>query len=78
MMHVPTHAYSIRNDETRRLPQTGYYLSCDQARYVANEGRCMLALARPQARKMTVARLSWEEERRLIVHAYACEVNGAY
>jgi integrase/recombinase XerD len=47
-----------------------HHLTYDQARYVAKEVRRALALERPQARKHVVARLSRDEERRLIAHAY--------
>jgi integrase/recombinase XerD len=47
-----------------------YHLTYDQARYVAKEVRRALALARPKQRKRVVARLSRDEERRLVSHAY--------
>jgi integrase/recombinase XerD len=47
-----------------------YHLTYDQARYVAREVRRLLALERPKQRKRAVARLSREEERCLIAHAY--------
>jgi integrase/recombinase XerD len=47
-----------------------YHLTYDQARYVAKEVRRSLALERPKQRKRVVARLSRDEERRLIAHAY--------
>jgi integrase/recombinase XerD len=47
-----------------------YHLTYDQARYVAKEVRWSLDLERPKTRKRVVARLSREEERRLISHAY--------
>jgi integrase/recombinase XerD len=47
-----------------------HHLTYDQARYVAKEVRRTLALARPRTRKRVVARLSRDEERRLIQHAY--------
>jgi integrase/recombinase XerD len=47
-----------------------HHLTYDQARYVAKEVRRALALERPKARKRVVARLSRDEERRLISHAY--------
>jgi integrase/recombinase XerD len=47
-----------------------YHLTYDQARYVAKEVRRALAIERPKQRKRVVARLSREEERRLISHAY--------
>jgi integrase/recombinase XerD len=47
-----------------------YHLTYDQARYVAKEVRRALALTRPKQRKRVVARLSRDEERRLVSHAY--------
>jgi integrase/recombinase XerD len=47
-----------------------HHLTYDQARYVAKEVRRALALERPKTRKRVVARLSRDEERRLISHAY--------
>jgi integrase/recombinase XerD len=47
-----------------------YHLTYDQARYVAKEVRRALTLERPKQRKRVVARLSRDEERRLIAHAY--------
>jgi integrase/recombinase XerD len=47
-----------------------YHLTYDQARYVAKEVRHALTLERPKQRKRVVARLSRDEERRLIRHAY--------
>src|SRR2546427_168267 len=47
-----------------------YHLTYDQTRYVAKEGRHALAVERPNARQRVVARLSREEEQRLITHAY--------
>jgi integrase/recombinase XerD len=46
------------------------HLTYDQARYVAKEVRRALTLERPKRRKRVVARLSRDEERRLISHAY--------
>jgi integrase/recombinase XerD len=46
------------------------HLTYDQARYVAKEVRRALTLERPEQRKRVVARLSRDEERRLISHAY--------
>jgi integrase/recombinase XerD len=51
-------------------PWRSYHLTYDQARYVAKEVRRALAIERPKQRKRVVARLSREEERRLISHAY--------
>ncbi len=47
-----------------------HHLTYDQARYVAKEVRRALALERPRTRKRVVARLSRDEEQRLIQHAY--------
>jgi integrase/recombinase XerD len=47
-----------------------YHLSYDQTHYVAKEVRRALAIERPKTRKRVVARLSREEERKLIAHAY--------
>jgi integrase/recombinase XerD len=47
-----------------------YHLTYDQTHYVAKEVRRARALERPKTRKRIVARLSREEERRLIGHAY--------
>jgi integrase/recombinase XerD len=47
-----------------------YHLTYDQTRYVAKEVRQALAVERPKSRKRVVARLSREEETRLITHAY--------
>src|SRR5215475_14570309 len=47
-----------------------YHLTYDQVRYVVKEARYALALERPKQRQRVVARLSREEERRLISHAY--------
>ena len=47
-----------------------YHLTYDQTRYVAKEGRHALAVERPKTRQRVVARLSREEEQRLITHAY--------
>jgi integrase/recombinase XerD len=47
-----------------------HHLTYDQARYVAKEVRRALSLERPKQRKRVVARLSRDEERRLISHAY--------
>jgi len=47
-----------------------YHLTYDQARYVAKEVRRALTLERPKQRKRVVARLSRDEERRLISRAY--------
>jgi integrase/recombinase XerD len=46
------------------------HLTYDQARYVAKEVRRALTLERPKQRQRVVARLSRDEERRLISHAY--------
>jgi integrase/recombinase XerD len=47
-----------------------HHLTYDQARYVAKEVRRALTLERPKQRKRVVARLSRDEERRLISYAY--------
>ena len=47
-----------------------HHLTYDQARYVSKEVRRALGLERPKTRKRAVARLSRDEERRLIQHAY--------
>jgi site-specific recombinase XerD len=47
-----------------------HHLTYDQARYVAKEVRRTLRLERPKQRKRVVARLSRDEETRLIAHAY--------
>ncbi len=47
-----------------------HHLNYDQARYVAKEVRRALALERPKTRQQVVARLSQDEERQLIAHAY--------
>ena len=47
-----------------------HHLTYDQARYVAKEVRRALAIERPMTRTRVVARLSRDEERRLIAHAY--------
>jgi integrase/recombinase XerD len=47
-----------------------YHLSYDQTHYVAKAVRRALAIERPKTRTRVVARLSREEERKLIAHAY--------
>src|ERR671918_141751 len=47
-----------------------YHLTYDQTHYVAKEVRRTLSIERPKTRKRVVARLSREEERQLIAHAY--------
>jgi integrase/recombinase XerD len=47
-----------------------HHLTYDQARYIGKEVRRALSLERPKQRKRVVARLSHDEERRLISHAY--------
>jgi integrase/recombinase XerD len=47
-----------------------YHLTYDQTHYVAKEVRRALAIERPKTRTRVVARLSREEERKLIAHAY--------
>jgi integrase/recombinase XerD len=46
------------------------HLTYDQTHYVAKEVRRALAIERPKSCKRAVARLSREEERKLIAHAY--------
>jgi integrase/recombinase XerD len=47
-----------------------YHLTYDQTHYVAKEVRRALGIERPRTRMRVVARLSRDEERRLIEHAY--------
>ena len=47
-----------------------YHLTYDQTHYVAKAVRRALAIERPKTRTRAVARLSREEERQLITHAY--------
>jgi integrase/recombinase XerD len=47
-----------------------YHLTYDQTHYVAKAVRRALGIERPKTRQRTVARLSREEERELIAHAY--------
>ena len=47
-----------------------YHLTYDQTRYVSKEVRRALAIERTKIRKRVIARLSREEEARLITHAY--------
>jgi len=47
-----------------------HHLSYDQCRYVSKEVRRTLQIERPTTRQRVVARLSRDEERRLIAHAY--------
>jgi integrase/recombinase XerD len=47
-----------------------YHLTYDQTHYVAKEVRRALSIERPKTRKRVVARLSRDEERQLIAHAY--------
>jgi site-specific recombinase XerD len=47
-----------------------YHLTYEQTHYVAKEVRRALAIERPKTRTRVVARLSCEEERQLIAHAY--------
>jgi integrase/recombinase XerD len=47
-----------------------YHLTYDQTHYVAKEVRRALAIEPPKMRKRVVARLSRDEERKLIAHAY--------
>ena len=63
-------AQSLRSiiNATKKLWRQ-YPLTYDQTRYVAKEVRQALAVERPKTRKRVVARLSREEEARLITHA---------
>jgi len=47
-----------------------YHLTYDQTHYVAKEVRRALAIERPKTRKRVVARLSRDEARKLIAHAF--------
>jgi integrase/recombinase XerD len=47
-----------------------HHLTYDQTRYVAKEVRHALAIERTKIRQRVIARLSREEEARLITHAY--------
>jgi integrase/recombinase XerD len=47
-----------------------YHLTYNQTHYVAKEVRQALAIQRPKTRTRVVARLSREEERQLMAHAY--------
>jgi integrase/recombinase XerD len=47
-----------------------YHLTYDQTHYIAKEVRRALAIERPKSHTRVVARLSREEERQLIAHAY--------
>lgn len=47
-----------------------HHLTYDQARYVSKEARKSLGIGRVKTRKRVVERLSRDEERRLIQHAY--------
>ena len=47
-----------------------HHLTYDQTRYVAKEVRHALAIERTKMRQRVIARLSREEEARLITHAY--------
>jgi len=47
-----------------------YHLSSDQTRDVSKEVRRALAIERTKMRQRVIARLSREEETRLITHAY--------
>jgi len=47
-----------------------HHLTYDQTHYVAKEVRRALAIERPKTQKRVVPRLSREEERQLIAHAY--------
>src|SRR6266536_879517 len=47
-----------------------YHLTYDQTRYVSKEVRRALTIERTKIRQRVIARLSREEEARLITHAY--------
>jgi integrase/recombinase XerD len=47
-----------------------YHLTYDQTRYVSKEVRHALAIERTKIRQRVIARLSRDEEARLITHAY--------
>jgi integrase/recombinase XerD len=73
-MRTPS-ANAKSNDSFKSLIATtklwrSHHLTYDRARYVAKEVRRALALERPKIRKRVVARLSRDEARRLISHAY--------
>ena len=65
----PSHGLRSVINATKKLWRQ-YHLTYDQTRYVAKEVRHALAVERPKMRKRVVARLSREEETRLITHAY--------
>jgi integrase/recombinase XerD len=56
-------------DATQKLWRQ-YHLTSDQTHYVAKEVRRASAIERPKSRQRVVVRLSREEERTLIAHAY--------
>src|SRR2546430_17129874 len=53
-----------------------YHLSYDQTRYVSKEVRRALAIERTKIRQRVIARLSREEEERLIKYAYRMQGDG--
>jgi integrase/recombinase XerD len=59
---------SVINATKKRWRQ--HHLTYDQARYVAKEVRRALAIERTKIHQRVIARLSREEEARLITHAY--------
>lgn len=74
-MRTPSTKTKSRSDLTSVIATTKklwrqHHLSYDQARYVAKEVRRQLSIERPKTRQRVVARLSQDEERKLISHAY--------
>jgi site-specific recombinase XerD len=80
ILKVPTYAYFIYKakspqglrsviNATKKLWRQ-YHLTYDQTRYVSKEVRRALAIERTKIRQRVIARLSREEEARLITHAY--------
>jgi hypothetical protein len=64
-----TQGFQSAVNSTKKLWRQ-HYLTSDQARYMAKEGRPALAVERPKVRKRVVTRLTREEETRRITHAY--------
>ncbi len=65
----PEHSLKALISATTKLWRK-YHLTYDQARYVSKEARRALGIERVKTRRRVVERLSREEERRLIQHAY--------
>ena len=65
----PPHGLRSVINATKKLWRQ-YHLTYDQTRYVSKEVRHALAIERTKIRKRVIARLSREEEARLIKHAY--------